>query len=91
MTAATVAAPTYSHRFGNKIPNAGLTCQTFSHTWLTAETDEENDTVEFGYVPAGVVVIGFSRWCCRKRAPWRWRRRGIAGRRRRSGYSGLRP
>jgi len=59
MTAATVAAPTYSHRFGNKIPNAGLTCQTFSHTWLTAETDEADDTVEFGYVPGGVVVIGF--------------------------------
>ena len=59
MTAATVAAPTYSHRFGNKLPNAGLTAQTLSHTWLTAETDETDDTVEFGYIPGGVVVIGF--------------------------------
>lgn len=59
MTAATVPAPTYSHRFGNKIASTGLTCQTLSHTWLTAETDEADDTVEFGYIPGGVVVIGF--------------------------------
>ena len=63
MTAATVAAPTYSHRFGNKLSNTGLTCQTLSHAWLTAETDEANDTVEFGYIPGGVVVIGFLNKC----------------------------
>lgn len=58
MTAATVAAPTYSMRFGAKLPNVGLTATTLSHTWLTAETDETNDTVEFGYIPGGVVVVG---------------------------------
>jgi hypothetical protein len=58
MTAATVAAPANSIYFGNKIPNAGLCCTTYSHLWLTAETDENTDTVEFGYVPAGVVVVG---------------------------------
>ena len=59
MTAATVSAPAYSDRFGNKMSNTGLTCQTLSHTWLTAETDETDDTVEFGYLPGGVTVIGF--------------------------------
>ena len=60
MTAATVSYPAvYGPRFGNKVPNAGLTCQTLAHTWLTAETDETNDTVEFGYLPGGVVVVGF--------------------------------
>lgn len=63
MTAATVAAPAYSMRFGNKLPNTGLTCQTLSHAWLTAETDEANDTVEFGYIPGGVTVIGFINKC----------------------------
>jgi len=63
MTAATVAAPAYSHRFGNKLPNTGLTCQTLSHTWLTAETDEADDTVEFGYIPGGVTVVGFINKC----------------------------
>jgi hypothetical protein len=58
MTAATVAAPKNSIYFGNKLSNVGLTPQTLSHTWLTAETDEANDTVEFGYLPAGVTVIG---------------------------------
>lgn len=59
MTAATVAAPATSYFFGNKVPNTGLTCMTLSHAWLTAETDEANDTVEFGYLPAGVIVVGF--------------------------------
>ena len=59
MTAATTAAPANSYFFGNKLPNTGLTCQTFSHAWVTTETDETNDTVEFGYLPAGVVVVGF--------------------------------
>ena len=58
MTAAVVAAPANSIYFGNKLSNAGMCCTTYSHTWLTAETDETNDTVQFGYVPAGVVVVG---------------------------------
>src|SRR5512135_1273899 len=57
MTAATVSAPTNSIYFGNKLSNVGLCCTTYSHTWLTAETDENNDTVQFGYIPAGVVVL----------------------------------
>ena len=64
MTAATVAYPDANGpRFGNKVPNAGLTCQTLSHAWLTAETDEADDTVEFGYIPGGVVVVGFINKC----------------------------
>lgn len=58
MTAATVAAPANSIYQGNKLSNVGLCATTYSHAWLTAETDETNDTVEFGYIPAGVVVVG---------------------------------
>lgn len=58
MTAATVASPANSIYFGNKLSNVALTPQTLSHTWLTAETDETNDVVGFGYLPAGVTVLG---------------------------------
>ena len=60
MTAATVAAPANSINFGTKESNRGLTSYTMSHAWLTAETDEANDAVEFGYLPAGVTVIAFA-------------------------------
>lgn len=58
MVAATVAAPAGSINFGFKQSNVGLTAFTLSHAWLTAETDETNDTVEFGYLPAGITVFG---------------------------------
>jgi hypothetical protein len=58
MTAATVAAPSGSQNFGFKQHGVGLTAFTLSHAWLTAETDETNDTVEFGYLPSGITVIG---------------------------------
>lgn len=57
MTAATVAAPANSIYFGNRMSNVGLTAFTLSHPWLTAETDEANDIVEFGYLPAGIIVV----------------------------------
>jgi hypothetical protein len=58
MTAATVASPANSIYFGNKLSNVALTPQTLHHDWLTAETDEANDIVGFGYLPTGVTVIG---------------------------------
>ncbi len=57
MTAATVAAPANSINYGNKMSNVGLTPFTLSHAWVTAETDEANDVVEFGYLPGGVIVV----------------------------------
>ncbi len=57
MTAATVAAPNNSINYGNRMSNVGLTGFTLSHAWLTAETDETNDAVEFGYLPGGVIVV----------------------------------
>ena len=63
MTAATVTYPDANGpRFGNKLSNVGLTAQTLSHAWLTAETDEADDTVEFGYLPGGVTVVGFMNY-----------------------------
>lgn len=58
MTAATVAAPAGSINFGFKQSNVGLTAFPLYHDWLTAQTDEVNDTVEFGYLPPGITVIG---------------------------------
>lgn len=58
MTAATTAAPTGSEKVGFKLSNVGLTAFTLSHTYATTEIDEIDDAVEFGYVPAGVTVIG---------------------------------
>jgi hypothetical protein len=64
MTAATVAYPAaHGPNFGAKISNVGLTCQTLEHAWLTAETDEEDDAVQFGYLPGGVTVVGFLNYC----------------------------
>ena len=64
MTAATVAYPAAAGpQFGNKLPNVGLTAYTLSHAWLTAETNEVNDTVEFGYLPGNVTVVGFMNYC----------------------------
>ena len=64
MTAATVAFPASAGpTFGHKLPNAGLTVQTLSHAWLTAETDEADDTVQFGYLPGNVTVVGFMNYC----------------------------
>jgi len=58
MTAATVASPANSIYFGNRLSNVALTPFTLSHAWLTAETDEANDIVGFGYLPGGVTVVG---------------------------------
>lgn len=58
MAAATVAAPAGSINLGYKQSNVGLTAFTLSHAWLTAETDDVNDEVEFGYLPAGITVFG---------------------------------
>lgn len=63
MTAATVAAPAGSINYGFKQSNVGLTAFTLSHAWLTAETDEINDAVEFGYLPGGITVIGVLNRC----------------------------
>jgi hypothetical protein len=58
MTASTTAAPTNSIFRGAKLSNVALTAFTMSHTYTTAELNEINDAVEFGYVPAGVTVVG---------------------------------
>jgi len=63
MAAATVAAPAGSINFGFKQSNVGLTAYPLSHAWVTAETDDVNDTVEFGYLPAGITVIGLLNVC----------------------------
>ena len=64
MTAATVAYPAAAGpTFGNKLPNVGLTACTLSHAWLTAETNEADDTVQFGYIPGGVTVVGLMNYC----------------------------
>jgi len=63
MTAATVSFPASAGpAFGPKNSHSGLTAYTLSHAWLTAETDEANDTVEFGYLPGGVTVVGFCNY-----------------------------
>lgn len=58
MTATTTSAPSGSTRLGPKLSNIGLVGFTMSHTYATAEIDENNDAVEFGYLPGGVTVVG---------------------------------
>jgi hypothetical protein len=58
MVAATTAAPAGSAYKGYKVSNTGLVAFTLSHTYATTELDDNNDAVEFGYLPPGITVIG---------------------------------
>ena len=56
MVAATVPT-TANPRSGFKESNVGVTAMTLPHAWVTAETDDVGDIVEFGYLPGGVTVF----------------------------------
>lgn len=58
MTAATTSAPAGSVVKGYKVSHTGLVAFTLSHTYATTELDENDDAVEFGYLPGGVTVVG---------------------------------
>jgi Cdc6-like AAA superfamily ATPase len=61
MTASTVSLPATDRTYkqARKLSNAGLCCQTFTQAIATTSIDEQDDTVELGYVPEGVTVVGF--------------------------------